>query len=60
MRGAGWQQWGGGEAGTALVEYALILAFVALVAAVALGVLGGQVSAAFQAVADGLATVAGS
>ena len=36
------------EEGQAMVEYALILALVSIAAIVALGVLGGKVSTAFQ------------
>jgi pilus assembly protein Flp/PilA len=36
------------ESGQGMVEYALILALIALIAVVALGLLGGQVAAFFQ------------
>jgi len=39
-----------GDLGQGMVEYALILAFIAIVVVVALGLLGGQVAAFFQQV----------
>ena len=44
----------GSEAGQTVVEYGLILTFIALVVIVVLGFLGGQVVTVFSSAASGL------
>jgi pilus assembly protein Flp/PilA len=46
-----------GEEGQAMVEYALILALVSVVSVIALGLIGTNVTAIFDAIANKLATV---
>jgi pilus assembly protein Flp/PilA len=42
-----------GERGASLVEYALLVAFIAVVCALAVGVLGGEVSESYSSTASG-------
>ena len=45
---------GGGERGAALVEYALLLALIAVVCIVALTTLGGKASSKFETIGNSL------
>jgi pilus assembly protein Flp/PilA len=44
------------ESGATMVEYAILVALIAVAAIVIIGVLGGQINAAFKAVSDQLST----
>ena len=53
---ANFRQWIGDQRGASMVEYALLLIFIAIIAFVAVRIAGQEVSTAFSSAAGGFST----